>query len=206
VKEELLRQSYERILTYRAETGGDRSACPSIDQLQALVSREGPEAARLNRLDHVMGCPFCRAEFEMLRALGSARPVRRIPVQMVGLAASVLLVIGAGLLWRSRHPSSEPLRGGGAYVLLRSPADHAILAGPPPLAWQPVAGAIHYRVEILTPDGVMVWQGVTTDSMLSPPDSVPLTDSVAYRWLVEAEETDGTLVRSDLRQFTLRRP
>ena len=67
-----VRKSYERILAYRAEVGADRIGCPPIDELQALIAREGPEPARLARLDHVMGCPFCREEFELLRTVRSA--------------------------------------------------------------------------------------------------------------------------------------
>ena len=62
-----LRLSYDRLLAIRAEAAPDRGSCPSLDALVGLVLREGPEDTRLALLDHVMGCPFCGAEFAMLR-------------------------------------------------------------------------------------------------------------------------------------------
>jgi hypothetical protein len=62
-----LRLSYDRLLAIRAGAPSDRGTCPSVEALVGLVLREGPEDARLTLLDHVMGCPFCGAEFAMLR-------------------------------------------------------------------------------------------------------------------------------------------
>jgi hypothetical protein len=64
-----LRLSYDRLLAIRAETGGDRTACPDVERLQGLVRREEDEDTRLALLDHVMSCPFCQPEFELLRAV-----------------------------------------------------------------------------------------------------------------------------------------
>lgn len=66
--DERLRLSYDRLLAVRAAQGGDRSACPGVEELAALLAREGDEEVRLARLDHVMGCPFCQPEFELMRA------------------------------------------------------------------------------------------------------------------------------------------
>jgi hypothetical protein len=39
-----------------------------VERLLTLVERSGSEEARLALLDHVMACPHCHAEFELLRA------------------------------------------------------------------------------------------------------------------------------------------
>jgi hypothetical protein len=56
------------MLALRAETTPGREACPEVERLLALVERSGSEEARLALLDHVMACPHCHAEFELLRA------------------------------------------------------------------------------------------------------------------------------------------
>jgi hypothetical protein len=67
-----LRQSYDRLLAIRAEIGGDRTGCPPVESIRALVRREEDEDTRLALLDHVMSCPFCQPEFELLRAVQRA--------------------------------------------------------------------------------------------------------------------------------------
>jgi hypothetical protein len=66
--ERRLRQSYDMMLALRAETAPGREGCPEVERLLAVVERSGSEAARLGLLDHVMACPHCHAEFELLRA------------------------------------------------------------------------------------------------------------------------------------------
>ncbi len=72
MSDERLRQSYDMLLGLRAGEPGDRNACPPVEQLQALVHREQDEEVRLALLDHVMACPFCQPEFELLRTVHRA--------------------------------------------------------------------------------------------------------------------------------------
>ncbi len=72
MSDERLRQTYDRLLALRVEVTGDRSHCPPIERLAALVRREEDEDARLLLLDHVMACPFCQAEFELVRSADRA--------------------------------------------------------------------------------------------------------------------------------------
>lgn len=68
MSERRLRMSYDRMLSLRAESLDGREACPDLDRLLGLVERSGSEEGRLALLDHVMACPACHAEFELLRA------------------------------------------------------------------------------------------------------------------------------------------
>jgi hypothetical protein len=68
MSERRLRQSYDMLLAMRAEGAPGREICPEVDRLLGLVERSGTEDARLGVLDHVMACPHCHAEFELLRA------------------------------------------------------------------------------------------------------------------------------------------
>ncbi len=77
--DERLRSTYDRMLMFRAETTSDRSACPPVERMGALVRREEDEEQRLELLDHVMGCPFCQAEFELLRIAARASGAEAAP-------------------------------------------------------------------------------------------------------------------------------
>jgi hypothetical protein len=39
-----------------------------------LLRREGAEDSRLDLLDHIMACPFCQAEFALLKTARTAQP------------------------------------------------------------------------------------------------------------------------------------
>ena len=72
MSDERLRTTYDRMMMFRAETSSDRTACPPVERLGALVRREEDAESRLTLLDHVMSCPFCQAEFELLRVAARA--------------------------------------------------------------------------------------------------------------------------------------
>jgi hypothetical protein len=67
------------MLAMRAEAALGREGCPDVERLLALVERSGSEEARLALLDHVMACPHCHAEFELLRATHRASGVHQPP-------------------------------------------------------------------------------------------------------------------------------
>lgn len=76
---ERLRQSYDMMLAIRAEAGLGREACPEVERLLGLIERSGSEEGRLALLDHVMACPYCHAEFELLRATHRASGAQTPP-------------------------------------------------------------------------------------------------------------------------------
>jgi hypothetical protein len=81
VSDERLRRSYDRLLSLRAETGGDRSACPRVEAMMSVLLKEGSEEDRLVLLDHVMACPFCQSEFALLRTTLRASRTETAPEQ-----------------------------------------------------------------------------------------------------------------------------
>jgi hypothetical protein len=60
------------LLGVRSGEAGDREQCPPIERLAALIRRDEDEESRLALLDHVMACPFCQPEFELLRVAARA--------------------------------------------------------------------------------------------------------------------------------------
>lgn len=81
MSDERLRLSYDRLLALRVDGAQDRTACPPIERLAALVRREEDEDRRLTLLDHVMACPFCQAEFELVRAAARASGEQAAPAE-----------------------------------------------------------------------------------------------------------------------------
>jgi hypothetical protein len=74
MSDERLRLSYDRLLGVRASISRNRQACPDVDAMNELLRREGAEDSRLDLLDHIMACPFCAAEFALLKTARTAQP------------------------------------------------------------------------------------------------------------------------------------
>lgn len=74
MSDERLRLSYDRLLGVRAAMSSNREACPDVDAMLELLRREGGEDSRLDLLDHIMACPFCQAEFALLKTARTAQP------------------------------------------------------------------------------------------------------------------------------------
>jgi hypothetical protein len=198
VTDERLQRAYARVLAER--TRADRAGCLTPENLVSLVERRLPEEERLRTLDHVMACALCRKEFELLRSVTSAQreaAARRRMAPALALAASILVVVGAGVLWRTlgaHNASSDTLRGPTDQVELIS---GGTLAGQKPsFTWKPVPRALHYTVEVLDTAGTAVFSAMTTDTTLALPDSVTLVSGGQYRWWVQATLLDGKNITS----------
>jgi hypothetical protein len=209
--DERLRAAYgEALAGGRVVVGG---AHPTPDELEGLVERRMPEAIRLALLDHVMACAACVREVELLRAverggvtLARARPVRGNP-RLLALAASVLVVVGGGLLARrvlapsAREP--EVVRGDSGGVTLVAPSGPVPAGVSVVLRWRPVTGAVRYEVEVLSERDEVVAGGSTVDTLYTLPGVVRLTPGSRYQWWVRARLRDGTVDRSGLGGFTV---
>jgi hypothetical protein len=180
------------------------AACVSTEQLLALVRKEGSEESRLATLDHVMACPRCLPEFELLRSIeqadaaaGSHAPARRNRrwYAPVALAASILLAVVVVL---RVTPPTDVTRGSAESVALLAPGMSVESDQPLSFAWRAVPGATGYRMEVLAPDGSVVASAETTDTMVAPDASRQLPAGT-YNWWVRATLPGGELVRSSMR-------
>lgn len=190
---------------------GARGACPSPEEMLALVRREGAEERRLEVLDHVMGCTACHGEFDLLRAVewagkatGAATPVRA-PVRWrrfvpLAAAASLLVVAGIGLRERaSRDRASDVPRSGGEEVVLLAPATSVAAGAPVTFAWRPVPGATRYELEVVDSAGAAVFSASTADTSAVLRDAGRLAPGAEYHWWVRAVRAGGTPWRSAMR-------
>lgn len=183
---------------------------PKPEQLERIVTGGGSEAERIELLEHVLRCPTCGPELDLLRAANEgARAVEpRMPNrQWLAIAAVALLVIGIGtLVLRGRHvtPGADVLRGHTQSIALVEPAGGSSVALPLRLAWQPVNGAASYRVELLGTNGELIGSWTTPDTTLAIADSMHVSTNAAYDVWVRATLADRTEVSSPIVRFNVK--
>jgi hypothetical protein len=209
VNEARLREIYGGRLAARRPAR--RAGCPSLESLQALARRQGPEEERLRILDHAMSCADCRAELDLIRSIERAgrdlaateRPAGRRWLVPAALAASLLLAVGLGRLALAPPSEEDVVRSGSgaAAVALVSPAAGATAGKPLLFAWRPVPGATSYRLEVLSPSGEVAVEAETADTAVAPEAARRLAPG-DYQWWVSALGAPG-LPRSELRRLRL---
>jgi len=205
-----LRARYQAAIVERR--ANPRTSCPTPDALQALITRTGDEMARLDVLDHVMGCADCHHEFELLRAIAAAetgavstsgasgranRESARLLDRRGWMAAAAVLLVAVGgvtVLRRgglgNRGPDvvrSRPIAVAGVPVVGVLPTGSGAAARA--LVWHRVSGAERYHVEVLDASGTVVFQAQTTDTLAALP---ALSGRGPRTWWVRATMADGT--------------
>lgn len=205
MNDEELRREYQR--SPRAAPPGPHS---DPEQLERIVNGEGSEAERLLALEHVLQCPTCGPELNLLRAAsaGARAAQRQAPVaRWLALAAVAILVIGLGALTlRSRRmtPNADVMRGQAEAMSLIEPASGASLERPIRLTWHAVDGATSYRVELLSTAGDLIGAWTTRDTSLAIADSTRVGRSSSYDVWVRATRADRTDVSSSIVRFNVK--
>lgn len=115
------------------------------------------------------------------------------------LAAAVILVLGAGILFQLSRSGAPPLPAPGTGTVVRGGEVEAVspvgevAAIPPELRWEPHPGAASYRVRLSTVDDTVLWE----TRVPAPPARLPaeitgqLHRAVVYIWTVEALDASG---------------
>jgi hypothetical protein len=174
------------------------------------VSGEGSEAERLDLLEHVLQCPTCGPELDLLRAAneGARAAERRMPAtRWLAMAAAAILVVGIGTLvlaGRRRAPDADVLRGHAQAISLIEPVTGESAASPVRLAWHAVHGATSYRVELLATSGDLVGTWNTPDTTLAISDSAHVDAHTSYDVWVRATLADRTEVSSPIVRFNVK--
>ncbi|HMS03974.1 MAG TPA: hypothetical protein PKE51_13415 [Gemmatimonadaceae bacterium] len=186
-----------------------RADCPPLEAVQALAATDGHDPSRLEQLDHVMSCASCMGEYEMLRAVRvagetpQATATRRSPLVLpaIGLLAASLLVFSVSR--REPDADTDRVRGRTDAVEFVTPTTVVSRIDSLRLTWHAVPQASAYEVELLTPDGAVLFTTTTPDTTLRvAPDVVPANVSVV-EWLVLARRADGNVLRSPLLRVEL---
>jgi hypothetical protein len=205
MNDEELRREYQR-----SSRGAPPGAHPEPEQLEQLVSGAGPETERLALLEHVLRCPTCGSELDLLRAAneGARAAERRMPAtRWLALAAMAILVVGIGALvlrGRGVTPPADVMRGNPRAMSLIAPAVGDRVAAPVRVTWHAVDGATTYRVELLTPGGELVANWNTADTTATVPDSAHVRATEQYDVWVRATLPDRTEVSSPIVRFSVK--
>ena len=195
-----LRDAYATVLKDRHP---DRTACPAPERLRALAERVGPEADRLETLDHVMGCADCRAEYGLLRAVAETRPapLRRWAMPLAA-AAAITSLVAAGLLYRNVAPAgSEALLRGDAELPQLIAPNGSLDGAAPRFIWRSAGAGARYRLEVFTPAGDPVFSLRLADTTAALPDSVRLQGGQTYHWWLVVETREGQEFRTGVAAF-----
>ena len=182
MNDEELRTAYAGQLD--ARRGSDRGGCPGPETLHRAIIHRGPERERLATVNHVMSCAACLHEFETLRSLEYAFPADRVVPRALAVAATVVVILGAGILWRSSRSEPDRVMRGGDVIQLVSPVSASRPSLPVTLIWRALPGAGAYRVEIVADDGRLVRTRVTPDTSLLVDAGLEIDQ--AYIWRIAA--------------------
>ena len=214
MNDDRLRQLYQKaLLQGSGPTGTEMTSCVSPEELLALVRREGTEHSRLTTLDHVMVCPSCRHEFDLLRAVeqagvqSGARSRARWQwhnLAPIGLAASLLLALGVAIGLNRAGERPDQLRGSSNGVTLLAPSPQVAADEPITFVWRPVRHADRYVLELLegSSGGATVLSRETSDTAMVL-DPKLLQAGAQYAWWVRAVTPAGE-VTSPLQPLRLR--
>ena len=185
-----------------------RTACVPPEALLDVVEHRGSEAARLETVNHAMGCADCREELELLRATRIVRDRTRLPRFGFALAASLVLVAGLSFYTFGRQRAASSVDDGDGVT--RSGSDDVQLvttgvvsAQAPDLVWRSSTGAASYIVELRREDGTLLIRGATKDTVFAVPDSVRAGIASDAYWAVTARLSDGTSLASTVRRIRL---
>jgi hypothetical protein len=180
---------------------------PTHDTWEQLAVGELAPEERRHVMAHVVGCAACARTWRVVREIarearafdpevpasapdertgGHTLPFRRVRRALFAGGAAALLAAAVLLLWMRGATKAPDDPGGGPGVVRGGTEEEVVLvaASATRLAWRPVHGAHHYRVEVFTHEGALVWSRdeVTTTSVEVAPALAP----GEYRWHVEA--------------------
>jgi hypothetical protein len=206
MNDERLRALYAELMQARA--GAERAVCVTPEAIAALVERSGNETDRLATLDHVMSCPDCSRDFELLRSVDRAGPalVHRPAFRRraVGIAATIVLLVTATLFWRTTGNPGPSFRGSEDAVTLVGPSGDVPADDPLRLVWNRVPDAVRYDVEILDVAGEPVWSVTTMDTLVTVSTGAGLAADQPLRWWVQVTLPDSRTLRSPVSEFVRR--
>ena len=205
MNDEELRREYQR-----SSLGAPPGAHPDPEQLERIVMGAGSESERLALLEHVLRCPTCGPELDLIRAAseGARSAERRMPAtRWLALAAMAILVVGLGALvlrGRGVTPTADVMRGNRTAMSLIEPAVGDRVASPVRITWHAIESATTYRVELLSTSGELVANWNTADTTASIPDSAHVRANEQYDVWVRATLADRTEVSSPIVRFSVK--
>ena len=194
---------------------GTAGPCPDDDTIAALAEGTLDGSARAAVLPHLASCNRCRvAVASISHALADpsiARELARLPrarrrftrVAVAAVAAAVLLAV---TIPRQQTDETSTHRatdiGADAGPVLVSPV--GIVPAVERLRWASVAGTDRYRATLFDENGTVLYEILTSDTVIVLPDTVRMRSRRTYLWKVDARTSWGRWSASRFTEFSIR--
>lgn len=158
---------------------------------------------------HLADCDDCRGEAIELSRLVRAgqRATWRVP-RVAGTALAVAAVMMLAVYFGPDSTSVSP-------AIVRSEITETTLTpvaplgtvrlsdGPVTFSWHPAANAAEYRLTLLDAAGSVLWNQVTTDTVIFLPVEISLARNTSYFWYLDALQSNGESITTGSREFRL---
>jgi hypothetical protein len=203
--------------TMNSETDMSPSPHPANGELAAYLDRTLADDDRRRIEAHLADCDYCCEQISVAtRSLSGLRkrhwPRLAMPGLAVAAALAAFLIVGPQL--GEQGSSDDPIvRDGGGLdqgaepaIEVIAPRDRASLS-PDSLAfaWRPVAEEAFYTFTLTNAVGDVVWEGSTSDTVLTLTGKVMLEPEGRYFWYVDALYDGGASSSTGVRELTATR-
>jgi hypothetical protein len=158
---------------------------------------------------HLAQCTECRAEVtEVMQVVHGAPRSGGVSrrVWIPAAAAAVLALLWVAPRTARQEGSPQHRQEPGTALAPRPIVPIGTVDAASELTWSSVSDASGYRVRLFDPDGTVIWEHETPDTVVALPSTVLLTRQTAYYWRVEAQTGFDRRVESELVEFRLRGP
>src|SRR5438445_8410772 len=175
------------------------------NDVAAYIDGTAPPSERARIESHLVTCAECRDEVadagRIIATLPRPRSARRtVVVSAAGIAAMLLVFLWPRADLTTRHRESPVTTTIAPTVL----APIGAVESANRFVWSSVPHAGLYELRIFDPDGSVVWQGQTRDTVLAPPPTVGLRADHSYYWKVEAHTGIDRSTSTQLVEFSIR--
>ena len=174
----------------------------------AYVDGIAPPSERARIESHLVTCAECRDEVadagRIIATLPRPRSARRTVIVSAAAIAATLLVFlwpGADSDLTTRRHRESPVTTTIAPTIV---TPIGAVESADRFVWSSVPHAGFYELRIFDPDGSVIWQGQTRDTVLTTPSTVGLRTSRLYYWKVEAHTGIERSTSTELVEFSIR--
>lgn len=217
----------DRLQIRREETSRDRKSCPPLDEILSSFSPEAPLDLKEKIIDHIIKCPACRSEFELIMAsrqfasqvstvLFPKERFKKIKefffwspgrfwkvASVVILAAFLVVTIYFQISsWNIFHAERGPCRTDNFMMkenILPVPLSIKLM-------WAPLPEALFYIVELFDENMSLIWQSPPEkETQLELPESVmkSIKSKEYFYWHFRAWTHDKTIIESPVKKVFL---
>jgi len=229
-----MKKEDEKLKTLFTEQQSERSAtradCPSPEELALFFDPEASLDFKENIVDHLIHCPACQQEFELLRLaenlvteidnqlLKTKRPfplklrslfpsapfLRQAGITLAALAVIFSLFYFLNLNDRKSQQIERNSRETRDLMMSEEISEAPLVEIS--LKWQPVQEALFYQVEVFNQNMYLVWQSSpVTDTLIRLPNKITddLKTNSCFFWQILIYSPGERIIESPVRKVKL---